>query len=114
MKHDLKKIMKIVDEVTTYCMYHYKASRADISIERAAAHYAMRFRFSDLTLPDKALDKLREGLADDRNPELEDYYWQLAGEVENSNELALVALMTDEAEISSQGNNLEITLVRNL
>ena len=112
MRHELKKVMKIADEVMTCCCYKYEPERASFHVERHAHGYEMVFRFDPVLLDDADLKDLRKKLAIERNPELEDYYWQLAGEVENSSELALVAMMTDEASVDIQGRALCVTLLR--
>lgn len=114
MKHELKKVMKIVDEVMTCCMYRYEASRAEVAVQKSPKAYTLRFQFVGVALSPQELDELKERLSDERNPELEDYYWQLAGEVENSNELALVALMSDEAEVSYEDGTLRLVIIRKL
>ncbi|MFU8780257.1 MAG: hypothetical protein ACNA71_04440 [Kiritimatiellia bacterium] len=112
MKHEVKKVMKIADEVMTVCMYKYEPETSYFAAERSENGYDLIFRFRGVALRDEDVAYLRDRLSADRNPELEDYYWQLAGEVENSNELYLVALMTDLAEVSYDGDALLIHLVR--
>ncbi len=112
MKHELKKVLKIADEVMTVCMYKFDPAKAYFTTEKCETGYELLFRFESVTVSDKDLDDLREKLSAERNPELEDYYWQLAGEVENSNELYLVALMSDLSEVCYDGHVLAIHLSR--
>lgn len=112
MKHELKKVLKIADEVMTVCMYKYDPAKTYFTAEKCETGYELLFRFTSVSLTEKDLADLREKLSAERNPELEDYYWQLAGEVENSNELYLVALMSDLSEVCYDGNDLAIHLSR--
>ena len=114
MKHELKKVLKIADEVMTVCMYKFDPAKAYFSTEKHESGYELFFRFESDKVSDKDLDDLRDKLSAERNPELEDYYWQLAGEVENSNELYLVALMSDLSEVCYDGNVLAIHLSRKI
>lgn len=112
MKHELKKVLRIADEVMAVCMYKFDPAHTEFAAEKCDAGYDLKFRFASVSLTDEDLSDLREKLSAERNPELEDYYWQLAGEVENSNELYLVALMSDLAEVCYDGNILAIHLSR--
>lgn len=112
MSQEVKKIAKMIDEVTTYCLYHFDAPRTEISIEKTADAYTVLFHFHGGTVSPRDLAQLKEKLAVRRNPELEDYYWQLTGEIENGNELALVAMMSDTSDVAMHGDTLSIALTR--
>ncbi len=112
MKYDLKKFVKVVDELLTHCMHTFDSRRVDVTIEHDDEAFRARFIMRDGTVDEEALATLREKLEQERNPELEDYYWQLAGELENSSELDLVAMMCDDAQIDYSRNVLTIQVVR--
>ncbi|TVR00200.1 MAG: hypothetical protein EA403_11995 [Spirochaetaceae bacterium] len=113
MKHETKKISKIVDEILTYFLFHFNA-RAEITITPEPERYRMQFRFSDVPITDEAYAALDQRLVVKRQPELEDYYWQLTGEIEDSNELMLVAMMCDSIEMRRDGNDITLNLVRSI
>ena len=111
MKHEQKKISKIVDEVLTYFLYHFNAeSRIEVFPEEG--RYRMRFRFSKLEISDLQYEELKAGLVVKRQPELEDYYWQLTGEIEESNEMMLIGMMCDSIELRRDGDSIQLELVR--
>lgn len=112
MKHELKKVLKIADEVMTVCMYKYDPAKTYFTTEKCPTGYELLFRFEGVRVNEQEVSELREKLSAERNPELEDYYWQLAGEVENGNELYLVALMSDLSEVCYDGSILSIHLSR--
>ncbi len=112
MKHEIKKVMKLADEVMTLCMFKYEAEEVDLSIRLTDGAYRLHFRFPGAMLTAEDLASLKKNLDIERNPELEDYYWQLAGEIENSSELALVAMMSDEADVQFDDGVLQIEIVR--
>lgn len=113
MKHETKKISKIVDEILTYFLFHFNA-KAEITITPEPERYRMQFRFTDVPITDDAYAALDQRLVVKRQPELEDYYWQLTGEIEDSNELMLVAMMCDSIEMRRDGNDITLNLVRSI
>ena len=111
MKHETKKISKIVDEILTYFLFHFNAA-AEITITPEPNRYRMQFHFSNVTISEEDYAALDSRLVVKRQPELEDYYWQLTGEIEDSNELMLVAMMCDSIEMKRTGNDITLSLVR--
>ena len=53
-----------------------------------------------------------EALDTERQSEVEEYYWELAGESNTSQELSLVGMMIDKAEYSYKNDLLKITVYR--
>ncbi|MCF7838187.1 MAG: hypothetical protein K9N49_06115 [Candidatus Marinimicrobia bacterium] len=114
MRHEAKKISKLVDELLTYFLHHYNAA-AEIEVTPGPDAYRLRMRFSGLTLNDDTLARLRQRLQVKRQPELEDYYWQLAGESDDSNELMLLGMMCDRIELRRAGPDaITIELLRRM
>ena len=113
MKHEPKKISKIVDEILTYFLYHFGA-KSEITIIPEPDHYWMKFRFTNVTMTDEEFSALDKRLVVKRQPELEDYYWQLTGEIEDSNELMLVAMMCDSIEMRRDGDSITLELLRRI
>lgn len=112
MKYELKKFTKIIDEMMTFCMRGYDARHVVVEVERDDTGYHARFRMRDLDVSPDALEKLRKKLTIRRKPELEDYYWQLTGEMESSSELELVAMMCDESSVDYRDRTLTIRISR--
>ncbi len=98
MSHEAKKISKLVDELLTYFLHHFGAS-AQISVEPGPGVYKLRLLFTGAGRDEATVNELRKRLEVRRQPELEDYYWQLAGELDDSNELMLVGMMCDRIEV---------------
>lgn len=113
MKYEIKKIAKIVDEVITYFMFNYGAeSLIEIKCRNKVTH--MKFRFSPVDIGEKEFKKIEKHFAVSRHPELENYYWQLAGEVEDNNEITLVGMMCDTCTMHLNNNILDMELTRKL
>lgn len=111
MTYEVKKIAKIVDEVLTFFMYNYEAEALiDIKCRDKTAY--MNFKFTPVTIDETEFEKLLKRFSSKRQSELENYYWQLAGETEEDNEISLVAMMCDTCEMRRQGDTLEISLTR--
>ena len=47
-----------------------------------------------------------------RQHEIEEYYWNLLGEYETDNQLSIIGMMIDKAEVTFNNNILNIKLVR--
>jgi hypothetical protein len=56
--------------------------------------------------------ELKKLLTPGRHEEISDYYWNLAGTNSEENELNLIGLMIDSAEVKAENNELVIKLVR--
>ncbi len=113
MKHEKKKISKMVDEILTYFLFHYN-SPAEIRVTPKSGSYLLEFTFSKVEMDKKEFEKLKNRLVSKRVPELEDYYWQLAGELDDSDELMLVAMMSDTVEMKQDAGQVKIKVTRKL
>lgn len=112
MKHEIKKLSKMIDEVATYFMRNYECFDIDISIRQSDGDFTLRFLMNNIDISQKEVDDLRNRLTLERRPEVEDYYWQLTGQTEDSSQLRLIAMMCDEAEVSYTNRSLLLRLRR--
>ncbi len=111
MKHETKKICKIVDELTTLLLkegsglIEFKINRLSdrtvISIVDHHTHYSQ-----------KEVDDMIECFNVQRQFEVEEYYWQLVGESDNDSELTIVGVMVDHADVKLENGDLHIDLIR--
>jgi len=95
-------------------MVSFGASHANVDIDRNDDQFVLDFSFQCPSIKPNRLSNLKKTLAVKRNPELEDYYWQLTGETESSNELELVAMMSDQSVVEYIDGVLRIKLVRKI
>ncbi|MBA1336356.1 MAG: hypothetical protein HPY66_2791 [Firmicutes bacterium] len=112
MKHNKKRIAKMVDELVTY-MFSIGATDISINISDEVDSYRIRLESNYLNKYRKNLDKLQKYLNYDKQEEMEEYYWELAGDSDVDTELTLIGMMTDEAEIDYNDDRIKITLRRN-
>lgn len=111
MKHEAKKIAKIVDEILTFFLFNYQA-RSQIKVEPTADEYRITFTFSGVAMSESEFAALSDRLVVKRQPELEDYYWQLAGETDDSNEMSIVGMMCDSIDIARDGSTVTLKMLR--
>lgn len=111
MKFKVEKNIKILDELLTYFT---KLGNTKLSIEMneegSRHHFLIKGPVKELSYKD--LDKLRETLNTARQHEIEEYYWQLGGELSFDCELSLVGMMIDSAEISYEDGILSMDIIR--
>lgn len=111
MKHNKKRISKIVDELVTY-FFTMGATDMNINLKEKKDYYKI-FLKSNYTTKDKAkIEKLIKYLKCDKQEEMEEYYWELTGDCDVDTELTLVGMMTDKAEINIEEDTIEVVLYR--
>lgn len=111
MRHEVKKICKIVDELTTILLKE-DTDEVDFKIKKeidrtiiSIVDYRTRYTKADV-------DELMECFNVQRQHEVEEYYWQLVGESDDDSELTVIGTMVDEATVELKDGNLYMTLVR--
>ncbi len=112
MKHEIKKICKIVDEIVTFLLTD-DTDMVDFKINRLADKTIINITDYNTRYTEKEVDELIECLNVQRQMEVEEYYWQLVGECDNDSELAIIGAMVDSAIIELRDNNLYMELIRN-
>ena len=112
MKHEIKKISKILDELVTFCFKH-GTNNMNISVENGETFFKIKIHTDNIDCDNKRVKLLKDLLNMPRQTEIEEYYWELAGENDHDTELSLVGMMVDEAEVEFQDTALTITLYRN-
>ncbi len=111
MKNEIKKISKIVDEIINFFLYNYHP-KIEMNIEHKDSAFFIDFKFSRIDISDSEFEKIKNKFKLNRREELEDYYWQLAGEAENASELTLVSLMSDNIEFKRTGQDIHLNICR--
>lgn len=111
MRHEIKKIAKMIDELTTFCLEH-RADDIQISIKNLPDKEIIAVTAYHINDIDEVVNNLRDFLSYPREREVEEYYWELAGEADSCTELGLVGSMIDEARIDYNQEQLYIELIR--
>jgi len=111
MKVEFEKKMRIASDLLSYC--HLKGAtefHLDMTAENGVSLFAIKAAPANIS--DEEMDQLLKNLNTPRHMEIENDYWGLMGESENFAELALVGVMSDEAEVEYKENVLTITIKR--
>lgn len=110
MQNALKSI-KLISELAAFV---FKAGGKKFTVDFNEKDEAIKITIEAEinNLAESCLNTL-EGLDTPRQSEVEEYYWELAGENDNYQELTLVGMMIDQAEYSYENNHLKITVIKN-
>ncbi|MEA3422307.1 MAG: hypothetical protein U9Q80_00610 [Bacillota bacterium] len=111
MKHEIKKISKIIDELVTF-FFKNDADEVDIKIKKNEKNIIIKIVDYNTCFSEEDIECITKLLCAQRQHEIESYYWQLAGEVDSDSELILVGAMIDEAKVEIIDKNLCIELTR--
>lgn len=111
MKHNKKRVSKIVDEMITY-FFAMGATDINMNLQENKDHYKILFRCNYTQNNEEKIEKMIKYLKFDKQEEMEEYYWELAGDCDVDSELSLIGMMTDKAEIDINEDTIEVVLYR--
>lgn len=111
MQSEKLKVQRMISEVFIFLS---KIGAHDINIDYK--DYLEKFEVvikSDFDESKKGMIKiLKKYLSIARQEEMENYYWELAGNYQDDNVLTLVGMMTDDVEVSVENGRLIVKLLR--
>ena len=86
----------------------------DISMElqEKDEYYKIYFKCNYTENNEEKIEKMVKYLKVDKQEEMEEYYWELAGDCDVDSELSLVGMMTDKADINISEDTIEVMLYR--
>jgi len=113
MQHEVKKISRIVDELTTFFLKE-DTDEVGFRIKKSPDKTVIELVDYNTHFNEESINEIREVLNVQRQIEIEAYYWQLAGETDLGEELLLIGTMVDEAIVEKVDGNLNIKLIRNI
>lgn len=112
MRHECKKIARIIDEFTTLFL-EKNATQIDVSIQVLERKEIIKITAQPVTDIDTVIEELQKVLSYPRECEMEEYYWELAGEGgDHASELAIIGGMIDSASIDYDDEEICLELVR--
>ncbi|TCK92892.1 hypothetical protein EDC19_2048 [Natranaerovirga hydrolytica] len=111
MKHNNKRVCKIIDELTTFLLF-VGATDININVKNREKEYLIFINSDFERKNEKQIQKLIKGITSPKQEEIEEYYWELTGESDVSGEFNLVGIMIDKAEVKVEGNHISIELMR--
>lgn len=111
MRFEKKKLAKMIDELSSYCL-EKDAQTIKIELINRPDRHLIHVHAEGVKIAPKEFDNMHQRIRACREVEMEEYYWSLVGDCVTQDELSLVACMTDEAVASLEEDVLEIKLVR--
>ncbi|MCH4887541.1 hypothetical protein EZV73_08155 [Acidaminobacter sp. JC074] len=111
MKHEIKKVCKIVDEITTLLLRD-DTDEVDLKIKRTSEETIIYITDYNTSYTKNEINEIKMCLNVQRQHEVEECYWHLVGECDTDSELQVIGSMVDEAELLLKNGNLYITLKR--
>jgi len=106
-----EKNMRIITDLMAYC--HNKGANdfhVDIAFQKGSANYKIEAAIEDYC--SEELSELRERLSAPRQPDVENDYWGLGGDVDTDPEIELIGMMISEAHVEYSGGSLKIDILR--
>lgn len=115
MRHEARKIAQIVSEILTLFLIN-GAENIDIKVNTKVSTNGQNTEIViiqyECDFDEEFIQKIQYNLDTQRQYEIEGYYWQLVGEDDSSDELHLVGAMVDKANVTKNGKDLHIQLLR--
>jgi len=111
MKLRYEKCINIMSDIMGYC--HLKGCydfNIDFVLRRTESEIIIRAKM-DKVSPD-ILENLNHVLNIPRQPEIEQYYWNIGGEEDIDDELSLAGMMIDKATATYENGILQICALR--
>ncbi|WP_035571942.1 hypothetical protein [Halonatronum saccharophilum] len=107
---DSQKTIKLVNELMGF-YFKTGAKEMDVNVKDGEREVIISIQAQIGDVGPDQLEKL-DDLNTPREAQVEEYYWELAGENNQYQELTLVGMMIDKAEIDYKDEKLEITVFR--
>ena len=98
MKHEKMKLVKILDEILCFSFMH-DATEMNINIKMDEEKYIIQFEDNSKGVSKERIESIKEVINVEKQPEMEEYYWELTGQQEYDSEFTLVGLMSDKVNI---------------
>lgn len=115
MTHEERKTAKIVEELTMF-FFALGASQIHSQIEKKDSRAVITFEADYDPIYGCKLENLEQYLNGPKNDGMEDVYWELAGSGDpgETNQLLLIGMMTDRAEIEIGEQKVKLKLYKEL
>ncbi|MDP3385905.1 MAG: hypothetical protein Q8S24_01620 [Eubacteriales bacterium] len=111
MSKENTKVIRIIDEIIHY-LQSMGAKKIDLNYQEMDDSYILTFKCDYDKEKMKLIYQMVKCLHLERQEEMEDTFWGLAGEHGRNQELALVGMMTDDATVYFDNERIEILLIR--
>jgi len=113
MRHEIKKVSKIVDELMTLLLRE-DTDEVDFKVKKEQDHYKIVVTDYNTKFTQAEAKEFEEYFNVQRQHEYEEYFWQLVGESDCDVELTMIGAMVDEAIVELRGNDLYMEIIRKI
>lgn len=113
MRHESKKIAKLIDELTTMFLNTH-TNKVEFSVEMLEDRSIIKLVDYNTNVTQERANYLNTAFNKPRQPAIEEYYWQIMGSHDTEDEVTLLSMMTDAASVEIRDGNLYIELLRYL
>ena len=111
MTHENQKIARIANALLEYFLSN-DAKGLTLSISEDTKSAYISLEISDITLSSHESEELIEHLYMERQEEMEEYYWHLLGNDSETEEISLIGMMVDDAQVQVLSPSLSVELTR--
>jgi hypothetical protein len=104
-----KIIAQMIQELSLFLMFHgYKSY--DIGFKKEDDHEVFTIKIDQIS--DELLTYMKDKLHQEREKEIEAYYWELLGDMDSTSELEIMGLFIDEMNVKKEKHAVLIELIR--
>ncbi|HAX02898.1 MAG: hypothetical protein A2Y45_05655 [Tenericutes bacterium GWC2_34_14] len=105
-----KIISQLIQEISLFLMHHeYKSYHIEFNQD----DFQEIFTITVDHIEDELLDFMKTKIKQEREQEIEAYYWELLGDIDSSSELKIMGLFIDDMEVMQTKSSVTIKLYRN-
>lgn len=107
-----KRLTRIIDELISY-FFTLNATNITVQINEQETRFEVTLSCNYSLEKDNKVKELYDSLKTSRQIEMEEYYWELAGECCDEFELSLIGMMIDEVFIDTHDDHLQLIIYKN-
>jgi len=112
MRHEKKRVIKIIDEIITF-LYSIGATDINLKIKDEKDKVILEFDSDYKRECREKLDFFVHILRNsEKHQELEEYYWELVGESDVDTEISIIRMMVDDIKIDIDDDFVNLIFTR--
>ncbi|WP_408956515.1 hypothetical protein [Natroniella sp. ANB-PHB2] len=106
-----KKAIKLVSGLLDF-NFEIGIDQVEIEVDYKKDGLEICIQGNNKSISLQEVEKLKKALNTPKEAQVEEYYWQLVGDISNFKELALVGMIVDDAEVEYKNDNLKIKVYK--
>lgn len=104
-----KIISQLIQEISLFLMFHGYQSY-QIAFEQDDFNEIFSITLDHIS--DELLEFMKTKIKQEREQEIEAYYWELLGDMDSTSELKIMGLFIDDFEVLKDKSSVKINLIR--